>query len=163
MKRRAFITLLGGAAASWPFAGARSSRTGCGGSDCYTFAADDPEGQARNAALLQALQPLGWTVGRNLRIDYRWGQGDAASTRKNAADLVALAPDLILTNGAAGVGPLLEVTVLCQSCLSWSPIRLAPALSIVWHVRVAMPPASLRSNTASGANGSNCSRRSRRP
>ena len=76
----------------------------------YTFAADDAEGQARNAALLQALQPLGWTVGRNLRIDYRWGAGDAASTRKNAAELVALAPDLILTNGAAGVGPLLEVT-----------------------------------------------------
>jgi putative tryptophan/tyrosine transport system substrate-binding protein len=111
MKRRAFITLLGGAAASWPFAARaqqpdRMRRIGL----LYTFAADDPEGQARNAALLQALQPLGWTVGRNLRIDYRWGQGDAASTRKNAADLVALAPDLILTNGAAGVGPLLEVT-----------------------------------------------------
>ena len=111
MKRREFITLLGGAAAAWPLAARaqqpeRMRRVGL----LYTFAADDAEGQARNAALLQALQPLGWTVGRNLRIDYRWGAGDAASTRKNAAELVALAPDLILTNGAAGVGPLLEVT-----------------------------------------------------
>jgi putative ABC transport system substrate-binding protein len=111
MKRREFITLLGGAAGGWPVVARaqqpeRMRRVGL----LYTFAADDPEGQARNAALLQALQPLGWTVGRNLRIDYRWGAGDAASTRKNAADLVALAPDLILTNGAAGVGPLLEVT-----------------------------------------------------
>ena len=111
MRRREFITLLGGATATWPLAARaqqpeRMRRVGL----LYTFAADDAEGQARNAALLQALQPLGWTVGRNLRIDYRWGAGDAASTRKNAAELVALAPDLILTNGAAGVGPLLEVT-----------------------------------------------------
>ena len=111
LQRREFITLLGGAAAAWPLAARaqqpeRMRRVGL----LYTFAADDAEGQARNAALLQALQPLGWTVGRNLRIDYRWGAGDAASTRKNAAELVALAPDLILTNGAAGVGPLLEVT-----------------------------------------------------
>jgi putative tryptophan/tyrosine transport system substrate-binding protein len=111
VRRREFITLLGGATATWPLAARaqqpeRMRRVGL----LYTFAADDAEGQARNAALLQALQPLGWTVGRNLRIDYRWGAGDAASTRKNAAELVALAPDLILTNGAAGVGPLLEVT-----------------------------------------------------
>jgi putative ABC transport system substrate-binding protein len=110
--RREFITLLGGGAATgWPLAARaqrpeKMRRIGL----LYTFASDDPEGQARNAAFLQALQPLGWTVGRNLRIDYRWGAGDAASTRKNAAELVALAPDVILTNGAAGVGPLLEVT-----------------------------------------------------
>src|SRR4029450_4349012 len=73
-------------------------------------AAEDPEGQARIAALLQALQPLGWTVGTNLHIDHRWGMGDTATTRKNAAELVALAPDVILTSGAAGVGPLLQAT-----------------------------------------------------
>jgi ABC-type uncharacterized transport system substrate-binding protein len=111
MNRRQFITLLGGAAVAWPFASQaqqreRARRIGV----LNTFAAEDPEGQARIAALLQALQPLGWTVGTNLRIDHRWGTGDAATTRKNAAELVALAPDVILTSGAAGVGPLLETT-----------------------------------------------------
>jgi putative ABC transport system substrate-binding protein len=74
------------------------------------FAADDPEGQARIAALLQELQPLGWTVGRNVRIDYRWSAGDAVNMRKYAAELVALAPDVILTSGAAGAAPLLQAT-----------------------------------------------------
>src|SRR5262245_60512601 len=111
MKRREFISLLGIAAVPWPLAASaqqreRVRRIGM----LNTFAAEDPEGQARIAALLQALQPLGWTVGTNLRIYQRWGAGDVASTRKNAAELVALAPDVILTSGAAGVGPLLETT-----------------------------------------------------
>ena len=112
MKRREFITLLGGAAAAWPLAARaqqpteRVRRIGV----LMTTAADDPEGQARIAALLQGLQPLGWTVGRSVRIDYRWSAGDAANTRKYAAELVALAPEVILTGGAAGVGPLLQAT-----------------------------------------------------
>jgi putative ABC transport system substrate-binding protein len=112
MNRRAFITLLGGAAAvAWPLAaraqqGGTMRRIGV----LNTFAEGDPEGQARVAAFLQALQPLGWSVGRNVQIDNRWGAGDAASTRKNAAELIALAPDVILTSGAAGVAPLLEAT-----------------------------------------------------
>ena len=61
---------------------------------------DDPEAQARNAAFLQALQELGWTVGRNVRIDYRWGGGDPDQMRRYAAELVALAPDVILAAGA---------------------------------------------------------------
>jgi putative tryptophan/tyrosine transport system substrate-binding protein len=110
VNRRDFITLLGGAAAAGPLPvlaqqKERVRRIGV----LNTFAAEDPEGQARIAALLQALQPLGWTVGTNLRIEHRWGT-DAATTRKNAAELVALAPDVILTSGAAGVGPLLETT-----------------------------------------------------
>jgi len=63
-----------------------------------------------NAAFLQALQQLGWTVGRNLRIDYRWPGGDAERVRKYAAELVALAPDVILASGTANVGPLLQAT-----------------------------------------------------
>jgi putative tryptophan/tyrosine transport system substrate-binding protein len=111
MRRRDFIALIGGAAVTWPLApraqqGERVRRLGL----LLTTAADDPEGQARIAALLQMLQPLGWTVGRNVRIDYRWSAADAANTRKYAAELVALAPDGILTNGAAGVAPLLEAT-----------------------------------------------------
>ena len=91
--------------------GARAAgRTDAAHRRAHTVAADDAEGQARNAAFLQALQPLGWTVGRNVRIDYRWAAGDAASTRQNAAELVALRPDVVLTCGAAGVAPLLEAT-----------------------------------------------------
>jgi ABC-type uncharacterized transport system substrate-binding protein len=95
MKRREFITLLGGAAA-WPLAaraqqGERVRRVGVQ----MNLAADDQEGQARIAAFQQGLQELGWSVGRNLRIDYRWGGGDDRF-RKNAAELVALAPDVIL-------------------------------------------------------------------
>ena len=72
-----------------------------------TAAADDPEGQARIAAFLQGLQQLGWTDGRNVRIDTRWGAGDADRHRKYAAELVALAPDVILASGGSTVGPLL--------------------------------------------------------
>ena len=109
MRRREFITLLGGAA-GWPLAARAQQAAGVRRIGVLsTFAADDPEGQARIGAFLQALQPLGWVVGRNLRIEYRWG-GDPASTRKNAMELVALAPDVILTSGAAGVAPLLEAT-----------------------------------------------------
>jgi hypothetical protein len=111
--RREFITVLGGAAAAWPFAaggqhGERMRRIGV----LSIFAADNPEGQRRLAAFLQALQPLGWMDGRNLQVDYRWGMGDTASTRKNGAELIALRPDVILTSNAAGVEPLLQATHL---------------------------------------------------
>jgi putative ABC transport system substrate-binding protein len=111
LRRREFITLLGGAVAASPLAahaqqGERMRRVGV----LMTTSADDPDGQARNAAFLQGLQPLGWTVGRNLRIDYRWSAGNADDTRQYAAELVALAPDITLTGGAAGVAPLLQTT-----------------------------------------------------
>ena len=87
------------------------SRSACGASACSCpLAADDPEGQARLAAFLQALQQLGWTDGRNVRIDIRWGAGDADRIRRHAAELVALAPDVILANGGSTVGPLLQAT-----------------------------------------------------
>jgi ABC-type uncharacterized transport system substrate-binding protein len=72
--------------------------------------ADDPQAQVRNAALLQGLQELGWTVGRNLRIDFRWGAGNADNARKFAAELLALAPDVILTPGTSALEPLLQAT-----------------------------------------------------
>ena len=74
------------------------------------ISANDPEGQARIAAFLQSLQQLGWTDGRNVQIDTRWGAGDADRLRKFAAELVALAPDVILASGGSAVGPLLQVT-----------------------------------------------------
>ena len=68
------------------------------------IAADDPEGQARIAAFLQGLQQLGWTDGRNVRIDTRWGAGDADRIRRYAVELVALAPDVILAHGSTSRG-----------------------------------------------------------
>jgi putative tryptophan/tyrosine transport system substrate-binding protein len=111
MRRREFITLLGGAVASWPLAaraqqGERVRRIGV----LMSLAADDKQGQARLAAFLQGLQELGWTDGRNVRIDVRWGTGDAGRNRRHAAELVELAPDVILASGGSIVGPLLQAT-----------------------------------------------------
>jgi len=75
-----------------------------------SLAADDKQGQARLAAFLQGLQELGWTDGRNVRIDVRWGTGDAGRNRRHAAELVELAPDVILASGGSIVAPLLQVT-----------------------------------------------------
>jgi ABC-type uncharacterized transport system substrate-binding protein len=108
--RRDFISLLGGAAA-WPLAALaqqseRVRRIGV----LMGQAANDPEGQARIAAFLQGLQELGWSVGRNVRIDIRWSAGNADDTRKYAAELVALAPDIILASTTPSAGALLQAT-----------------------------------------------------
>jgi ABC-type uncharacterized transport system substrate-binding protein len=111
MQRRAFITLLGGAVAAWPLAARaqqpeRMRRIGV----LMSLAADDSEGQARITAFVQGLQELGWTVGRNVRIDYRWAAGDAERIRRYAAELAALAPDVILAHGGAVIPSLLQAT-----------------------------------------------------
>jgi putative ABC transport system substrate-binding protein len=111
MRRREFITLLGAAAAALPLTARaqqpeRMRRIGV----LTNLAADDPEAQTRVGAFLQGLQEFGWAVGRNMRIDSRWGGGDAEKTRRYAAELVALAPDVILTSGATALGPLLQAT-----------------------------------------------------
>src|SRR5262249_394282 len=109
MRRREFITLLGGAAA-WPLAARaqqeRVRRIGV----LMPSAADDPEFQARMTAFLQELAQLGWIDGRNVRIDTRWGVADADRIRKYAAELVALAPDVILAPGSSALAPLLQAT-----------------------------------------------------
>ena len=110
MKRREFIAVLGGAAAL-PFAARaqqreRTRRIGV----LVGQAADDPIAQARNAAFLQGLQELGWTVGRNVQLDYRWAPANVDHSRKNAEELIALTPDVILATGGIGVGPLLQLT-----------------------------------------------------
>jgi putative ABC transport system substrate-binding protein len=74
------------------------------------LASDNPQAQARNAAFLQGLGALGWNVGRNVQIDYRWGGGDTTRYPTLAAELVALAPDVILAVGASVVWPLLHAT-----------------------------------------------------
>jgi putative tryptophan/tyrosine transport system substrate-binding protein len=111
MRRREFITLLGAAAVAGPLAARaqqteRMRRVGV----LNTLAADDPESPVRVAAFEQGLQQLGWRAGDNVRIDYRWGAGDADRIRRYAAELAALAPDVILTTGSSGAGPLLQAT-----------------------------------------------------
>ena len=113
MKRRAFIAALGAAASSvsWPLAARAQEREPMRRIGALmTLAADDAVAQARNAAFLQGLERSGWTVGRNLRIEYRWAAGNADDQRKHAAELVALAPDVILASGGSVVGPLLQET-----------------------------------------------------
>jgi ABC-type uncharacterized transport system substrate-binding protein len=110
MKRREFITMLGGAAA-WPLAaraqqGERVRRIGV----LMILAADDAESSARVAALTQGLQQSGWTAGRNVQIEYRWGADSGAHTRILAAELVALAPDVILTVGVPALAAMKQVT-----------------------------------------------------
>jgi putative tryptophan/tyrosine transport system substrate-binding protein len=110
LRRREFIIVLGGAA-SWPLAvRAQQPERMRRISVLMTTAADDSEGQARMAAFVQGLQQLGWTNGRNVRIEIRWSAADADRIRKYAAELVALAPDVILAPGSATVAPLLQAT-----------------------------------------------------
>ena len=111
MKRREFITLLGGAAAAWPLAapaqqGERVRRIGV----LMNLATDDAEGQARLAAFVHDLQQLGWTDGRNVRIDYRWAAGDARLFHRYAEELLALAPDVILASATPSVQALQQAT-----------------------------------------------------
>jgi ABC-type uncharacterized transport system substrate-binding protein len=111
VRRREFITLLGSGALAWPLAaqaqqGERVRRIGV----LINLPADDLEGQARNAAFLQGLQQFGWTVGSKVRIEVRWGGGDANRMRKEAGELVASAPDVILASGTTSLRPLLEAT-----------------------------------------------------
>jgi putative tryptophan/tyrosine transport system substrate-binding protein len=110
MRRRQFITLLGGAAA-WPLAaraqqGERMRRIGV----IMVNAESDPEGQTRIRAFRQRLQELGWAEGRNVRIEYRWGAGDVDRARAYAAELVSLAPDVILSNGSPALAALHRAT-----------------------------------------------------
>jgi len=109
MKRRQFITLLAGTAA-WPLAARAQQAERMRRIGILMVLADDPEGQARLAAFSRGLAALGWSDGRNVRIDTRWGAGDADRIRRYATELVALTPDVILAAGGAAVGPLLQAT-----------------------------------------------------
>jgi len=124
LKRREVITLLGGAAA-WPLAARaqqteRVRRIGV----LMNTTPDEPDSQARITALAQGLQEAGWAIGRNLRIDTRWSSGNRARLRKEAADLVALGPDVIV----AGVGP---TTLVLQQVSRTVPIVMAQAIDPV--------------------------------
>jgi putative ABC transport system substrate-binding protein len=111
MQRRDFLTLLGGAAAAWPLAASaqqteRVRRIGV----LSALAEDDPESVTRRATFEQTLKALGWTNGSNLRVDYRWSGNDADRIRKLVAELIALAPDLIVTSGNIVLAPMMQAT-----------------------------------------------------
>src|SRR5215813_12321231 len=111
MRRREFITLLGGAAVAWPLAARAQQpeqvrKIGV----LMNFRSNDEEGQARVAAFAQALQKLGWTEGGNTRIDTRWAADDADRYRRYSEELVALTPDVILASAGPSVAALLRIT-----------------------------------------------------
>jgi ABC-type uncharacterized transport system substrate-binding protein len=160
VNRRNFITLLGGVAAGWPLAARaqqpeRMRRIGV----LMPLAADDAEGQGRIAAFLQELQQLGWTVGRNVRIDYRWAAGYAERIRRYAVELVALAPDVTLAAGGAVVAPLLQATRTVPIVFAQTPDPVGAG----FVASLAMPPALRFSSSVSAQNGWSCSSRSRQP
>jgi ABC-type uncharacterized transport system substrate-binding protein len=139
--RRCFVGCLGGAAAAWPLAVVaqqieRKRRIGV----LMHLAADDPEGQARIGAFLQGLQQAGWAIGSNVQIDYRWSAGGPDLARRHAAELLALAPEVIVAAGGAVVGPLLQATSTVPIVFAQTPdpvgrMSSAPPANASW-----MPP-----------------------
>jgi hypothetical protein len=158
--RRKFLAMLGGAVA-WPLAaraqqGERVRRIGV----LTDLPSDDSEVQVRNAAFLQGLQEQGWTIGRNLQIDFRWGNGrDVRRLREYAAELVALAPDVVLAVGTTSVTALQQAQ-RHRGCLYKSPIPSGPASLRTWQGQAATSRGSPCKSTASAQNGWNCSSRS---
>ena len=125
MRRRDFITVVGGAAAAWPLAARAQQREQMRRIGVLmNLTADDAEGQGRLAAFMQGLQEAGWSVGRNVRVDLRWGGGDPELYRSHAAELVALAPDVFLAAGAI-------VTRALQRATRTIPIVFANAVDPV--------------------------------
>jgi putative ABC transport system substrate-binding protein len=122
--------------------------------------ASDADTQERNAAFAHSLQQLGWTDGRNLRIDYRYGLGNAANVRKYATELVALAPDVILVSGASALAPLLQVTRTVPIVF----VSVADPVGAGYVESMARPGGNatgfIQFEYSLSGNGWNCSRRS---
>jgi ABC-type uncharacterized transport system substrate-binding protein len=110
VQRREFITLIGGAAAAWPFAARAQQLEKVRLIGVLVGVADDPQGQARVTAFRNGMHALGWTEGRNIRFEIRFTGGDADRSRRQATDMVGLSPDLIVANGAAVIGALQQLT-----------------------------------------------------
>jgi hypothetical protein len=149
MRRREFITMLGGAAAAWPVAARaqqadRVRRVGV----LMNGSPRDAEQQDLVAVLAQTLQQLGWTEGRNFRIDIRWGEGDPRAIRRHAESLVASAPDSSSRPATRACRRCWTPHEPFRLCSTISPTRSAPVTSIVWRGRKAMRPAFFNSSTA---------------
>ena len=152
--RREFITLLGGAAAAWPLSARakqpeRMRRIGV----LMPLAADDPEGQARLGAFLQGLQQLGWAIGRNLRVDHRWGAGNVGAMRKYASNWLHSHLTCSWVQAPLPSGHCLKQLARLPLCSYTLSIRSAPGLSAAWRGRAETPPDLFSSNMASAASG----------
>src|SRR3954454_11499376 len=110
MRRREFISLVGGTVMAWPLAVRAQQPVGQKRVGILMGTADDADGRERLSAFLRALQDLNWVEGRNIRFDVRWGAGDAARTRAYAIELVSLAPDLILATNTPTARSLKQAT-----------------------------------------------------
>jgi len=144
MRRREFVALVGGAAA-WPLAARAQQPKRIRRIGSLSGISDDPIMQSRLSAFLQALQQMGWTDGDNLRVDYRWGVGDADRIRKYAAELVALTPDVILASGISATEQLLQASrsVPIVFLIVPDPVgSSALASSIAWRGQAATPRGS---------------------
>ena len=159
MRRREFLAALSSAAAATsPFAARAQERMRRIG---ILPAAARPFGdQTRVGAFLQALALLGWSVGRNVRIDTRWATTNHAERTGHAEELVALAPDVILASVRPRWGRCCRRPAPCQLCSRSSLIQSVPASSKAWRGRAATPRVLYRTNTASPENGWSCSKRS---
>ena len=143
MRRRDFIRVVACSASFWPLAArAQADRVPLIGV-AMTLSSDDPESEARLTAFRQTLQDLGWIVGRNVRIEYRWGAGDPERNRRNSLELVGLAPDVILATGSPTLEPLLRATrtvpAVCRHQESGAGIERGARigrLGVIWADRV---------------------------
>ncbi|MGB6416791.1 MAG: hypothetical protein WBF50_09360 [Pseudolabrys sp.] len=132
MRRREFIKIVAASAAAWPLVvrAQQSGRMPLIGV-LMNRAENDPDGQARLAAFLKGLQGFGLDVGRNVRMETRWGADDVELERKYAAEVVALAPDVILASGGLSVAALQNISRTCRSCSRRFSIQSAQALLIL--------------------------------
>jgi len=138
MRRRDFIKAVVGAVTAWPLAArAQDDRRVRYIGVLLPADAEDPVWQARLGAFLQALALFGWTIGRNVRIDILWATPDPANIRKRVAELVALAPDIILAGGSSIMGPLLQATRTVPIVFTQrsSRVRLGGQLGAAWRQR----------------------------
>jgi hypothetical protein len=162
MKRRQFITLLGGAAAAWPLPARAQQSAGMRRVGVLMDgAATGARPQSHAAAFMQGLRQLGWIEGQNIHIDIRWNAGDAQLARIYAAQLIGLMPDVILASTrliwrSSGRPPAQSRSYSC-----WSPIQSHKASLRPWRSRAATSPVSAGPSSRSVANGSICSRKSR--
>jgi putative tryptophan/tyrosine transport system substrate-binding protein len=160
IRRRQFIVTLSSAAA-WPLAArAQQPKVRRIGVLMNTIS-DDAEGQARLAAFHQGLQQLGWTVGHNVRIDYRWGGDDAERIRRGAAELVALGSDVILASGTPSVAALRQATDRIPVVFAQVGDPVGQGFVEVFRGRPATSPVLPRSNSVSALNTWNYLKRSR--
>ena len=158
MRRREFITMLS-CAATWPVAAlAQQPERIRRISILLNSAPDDPRFQTWVGAFLQTLAVLGWTIGSNVRIDTRWTGANAAEARRHAAELAAVAPDVILAHGASTVRPLLEATRTVPIVFPVIADPVGAASLTAWRGRAATLPGLWNSNTARAANGWSCSK-----